>query len=62
VNRKFEFQTESIREETISRIESLELSNQKCYFIKAEKTIEQEVNESCFGVVLDVFLDGSSVN
>ena len=47
MNRKFEFQTESIREETISRIESIELSYQKYYFIKADNTIEQEVNESC---------------
>lgn len=54
-------QTDYNGEETISRIESVDMSIKQNYFIKTVNSLGQEVNHSYTGIVFDIYNDGTSV-
>jgi hypothetical protein len=54
-------QTDYNGEETISRIESVDMSNKYVYFIKTINSLGQEVNETNKGIVFDIYSDGTSI-
>ena len=54
-------QTDYNGKETISRIESVDMSNKQFYFVKTINSLGQEVDEMEKGIVFDIYSDGTSV-